>query len=189
MDSTLGSVLMYLRQRGFTMLELLVAVVVIGVLAAIAFPNFKSVIQSNQIATASNEVIAAFSFGRSEAVRTNSGAGICPSTNGTSCGGTWDNGLLIWRDDNANGSMDGSEAALRYVQGKGAVVFKGNPPGSFILDRRGRVGGVGAGGVPLSGSQVLLIQPSTCKAGEAELARTLTIGPTGQVRTSKSNCI
>ncbi|WP_279627132.1 GspH/FimT family pseudopilin [Xanthomonas populi] len=176
------------REPGFTLLELMVTVAVVGILAAIAYPSFRGVIQSNQVATASNEMLASLSFGRSEAIRTNAGAGMCPSSSGTTCGGSWENGWLVWRDENANGVMDGAEPVIRYGQGKGAIVFKGNPMERFTFDRRGRVVGTGAGGAVPTGPQTLLLQPVNCKSGDVGMARTLTISVTGQVRISRSNC-
>lgn len=76
--NTLGSVHMSLRrQNGFTLVELMIAVVVLGVLATIAFPSFQSTIRSNRIATTSNDLIASMALARSEAVKNRRGGGVC----------------------------------------------------------------------------------------------------------------
>lgn len=70
-----------LRHRlinGFTLLELLVTLALLGLLAAVAFPNFARVIEANRLVSATNEFQTALMYARSEAVRRNRSTVLTP---------------------------------------------------------------------------------------------------------------
>lgn len=56
-------------QRGFTLLELMVAIAVLGVLTAVAVPSFTNMINRNRLASQSNELLSAIQYARMEAIR------------------------------------------------------------------------------------------------------------------------
>lgn len=55
--------------RGFTLIELLVTTVVAALLIAVAVPSFKTFVENNRLATATNSLVAAMQYARSEAVK------------------------------------------------------------------------------------------------------------------------
>jgi type IV fimbrial biogenesis protein FimT len=64
-------------QTGFTMVELMVTLTIIGILAAVAGPSFVSTINTSRLASQSNELLALIQFARSEAIRSNSRVTFC----------------------------------------------------------------------------------------------------------------
>lgn len=156
------------RAAGFTLVELMIVIAVAAVLLAIALPSFQSVLRSNRVATATNEMIATLSLARGEAIRNATGAAVCPSGDGESCGNDWASGWIIWADHDDDGVLDADEV-IRFVQGKNQTVVEG-PEAGVQFDSRGRI--VGA-------ATSVAIQPDDC--GGQALRRVISISVTGQV--------
>jgi type IV fimbrial biogenesis protein FimT len=85
------------RGEGFSLVELMVALAVAGVLAAIAIPAFDSFILSNRLSAYSSAFSASARVARSEAMKRNLPVTLCKSSNGTSCStsGGWEQGWIV----------------------------------------------------------------------------------------------
>lgn len=59
------------NQRGFSLVELTVALVVVSILVSMAVPSFMTWVQNNQIRTTSESILAGLQLARAEAVRRN----------------------------------------------------------------------------------------------------------------------
>jgi type IV fimbrial biogenesis protein FimT len=169
---------------GFSLIELMVTIAIVAILLAVAFPSFEGSLRSNRMATASNELIASLSLARSEALRNPSGAVICTSDDGTSCGGDWNDGWIVWIDQDGDRVLDSEDRVVRHVVSNDRLVLAaaatpaGNPL-MFAFDPRGRVE---------DGNQrTIALEPDTCPT-DVELVRTLRIMPTGQVQMQKGVC-
>ncbi|MDH5649742.1 MAG: GspH/FimT family pseudopilin [Gammaproteobacteria bacterium] len=104
------------RNLGFSMIEILVTLVVIAIVAALAIPNFRGVIQNNRLVTQANSLLTDLTLARSEAIKRSGSIGICRSTTGASCSnaGNWENGWLVFVDTNSNGTWDNTDQPLRF---------------------------------------------------------------------------
>src|SRR5258706_7975795 len=66
------------RQRGFTMTELMVAVGIAAILTAVAAPPLMSMIAAQRVKTATFDLYSAMSYARSEAIKRNAVVTIAP---------------------------------------------------------------------------------------------------------------
>lgn len=59
------------NERGFTLIELMITIIVLAILTAAALPSFRSFIVNQRIKTASFDLMALLTFTRSEAIKRN----------------------------------------------------------------------------------------------------------------------
>jgi type IV fimbrial biogenesis protein FimT len=76
------------RDRGFTLLELMVTLAVLAIILGIAVPSFKGLLVRARIGAAANQLVAGLQTARMLAIRSNSRVEMCPSTDGATCSGS-----------------------------------------------------------------------------------------------------
>jgi len=88
----------FVRNRGLTLVELIIVLTIAGILAALAAPGMQRFVSSNRLTAQVNDLLADISLARSEAIKRNVSAGVCESTSGTACttSGNWSTGWLVY---------------------------------------------------------------------------------------------
>jgi len=90
-------------QNGFTLYELLITVMIVGVVLTLGVPNMLQFNQNGRMTSTANDLHAAFHLARSESGRAKTNITICASANAmtaaANCGGTWDQGYIVFVDD------------------------------------------------------------------------------------------
>lgn len=83
--------------RGFTLVEMMVAIAILAVLAMLAVPSYREASLSSQLSAVANELLASVQLARSEAIKRNRVVRLCTSVNGTTCAGTgdWSQGWIV----------------------------------------------------------------------------------------------
>jgi type IV fimbrial biogenesis protein FimT len=102
-------------QHGFTMVELIVVISIVGVLMAIGAPSYKYVTTANRVSSEVNGLLGDLQFARAEAIKEGQTVSVCATTNGTTCSGvaTWTGGWIVFSDSPVIGTIDGNDAILR----------------------------------------------------------------------------
>lgn len=109
-------------QAGFTLYELLMTVLIVGVILTLGLPNFAEFTRNSRMTGTANDLHAAFQLARSESARAKTNITICASANAMAadadCGGTWDQGYIVFVDENADRARAGAtETVLRRHPG------------------------------------------------------------------------
>lgn len=90
------------KQNGFTLLELMVVIAILGILATLAAPNYRNLIERNKIRSALNEWQNSFYLAQREAMRLKEPVTFCGSSNGKECdkdeGNIFNNGWIVISD-------------------------------------------------------------------------------------------
>lgn len=102
-------------QGGFTLIELLVSLSIAVILMTVAVPNFMDFIRNNRLTAQANDLVLAFAYAKSEAVKRGVRVTVCSRQNDTTCAGStiWDSGWLVFVDNDGGGTVNGADVVLQ----------------------------------------------------------------------------
>lgn len=115
-----------IRNRGFTLIELMIVVILLAIISAFAFPAFQSLIASSRLTAEANELLAGLNLARSEAVRLQRRVVLCRAATSdglvvmsaaSGCVTTVDTqpwqGWAVFVDEDGDGVFDAGETVVR----------------------------------------------------------------------------
>lgn len=118
-----------LKQRGVTLIELLVTISIAAILLTLGIPSFASFLRSSRVSGATNDLAAVLYLARSEAVKRGAAVTVCPDANSDStCDAStdWNDGLVVLAN----------AAAIRRAAATPQVTITSSA-NSFVYDSRG----------------------------------------------------
>ncbi len=170
------------HQNGFTIYELMIVLTIIGIILAMGVPSFTEFTQNSRLTSTANDLLASFQVARSEAARAKSNITICASADGATCGGTLNDGWIVFVDLNGDIVRAGPGENLLRVQ-------EAAPPNVTITPNAGATyfsfaaTGLGRGNVVGPALQTAMIcdqRGLTLAAGGRATARRLVATPIGR---------
>ncbi len=84
------------RHAGTSLLQMLVALLLLAILATLAWPSFSDVLDRLRAETLRSQLVALLSTARSTAVTRHQHVQACPSSDGSTCGDDWSHGWLLF---------------------------------------------------------------------------------------------
>src|SRR5215472_2171037 len=107
-----------MRQRGFTLTELLVVTAIVAVLLGIGVPSYRYITNSHRMSSEVNGLLGDLQFARSEAIKEGQMVTACVSRDGATCDAgstTWQEGWVVFQDVNNDQTVDPGDTVL-HVQ-------------------------------------------------------------------------
>jgi type IV fimbrial biogenesis protein FimT len=104
------------NQLGFSMIEMMVGIAILGILAALAAPDFSATIKRYRIKSTADELRASFLLARSTAITR--GRPVIIQSTGACVGNDWSCGWEMFVDADSNGALNGTESLCKLPRGK-----------------------------------------------------------------------
>lgn len=109
---------MTFRQKGFTIVELIVAMAIMIIVLFVGMPSLKEMSLRNQMTTHINEFIAMQRMARQLALFNKTNVTFCASLDGRACISKkyWSEGALVFVDHNGDRKLDKEDKIVRFFQ-------------------------------------------------------------------------
>ena len=109
---------MVTNSKGFTLLELIIVITILGISLAISAPGLRTMIVNNRISSNASDFASALQLAKAEAVARLNPVIVCKknaASTGCIAGGDWSQGWIVFSDDNDNGTVDAPNEAVLLV--------------------------------------------------------------------------
>lgn len=161
------------KQRGLTLIELMVSLAIIAILLTTVAPGVKSILIQNRIVAEINEVSSLIQFARASAIDEQTPTIVCPSTDFLRCTTDWNNPRMVFVDANNDGERHSTNEPLLVATQATANVNKLTGPANAIVFQ--------ANGAANSSTALLLCHQDN----DNKYARALSLNAQGQVKMSR----
>ncbi|RRD57862.1 prepilin-type N-terminal cleavage/methylation domain-containing protein [Comamonadaceae bacterium OH2545_COT-014] len=167
------------RQRGFTLVELMVTIAIAAILLSLAAPSFLAFQRKAELTSLTNTLLAALNTARGEAMKRNSFAMLTPLE-----GTDWSSGWRIFVDRDLNKTFDAAKDLV--------VAEQAAPSSSLTISAVGPAGQSAAfilyngSGYALSDRATLTIRRNDVdRASESHYTRRIVVAPSGRTRSCR----
>jgi len=132
-----------LSVRGFTLLELIVAVTIVALLLGVGVPSFRALTMNGRLIAHTNEFVTSINMARSAAVRYQRNATVCLSDDFDAAvpvcdaGTDWSNGWIVWVDKDRDADTDAGEILFVHEPLSGTATLTSTVTNQFSYDARG----------------------------------------------------
>jgi prepilin-type N-terminal cleavage/methylation domain-containing protein len=174
------------NEAGFTLYELLVTVLIIGVVLSLGLPNVSQYGQNSRLTSTANDLLGSFHLARRAAARAKTNITICASDDSMTatpgCGGEFEDGWIVFVDNNGDIAVDDDEAILRrYEATPDGINIDTSGMGDYFSFAASGLGRGNVTGVPPVTTAILCDTRRTITAaGRSSAARVLVIEPLGR---------
>lgn len=164
------------RQRGFTLIELMIVLILVAIVAGIAAPWMGQVIRNGQMTSQGNSLLGGMQYARGESLARGTTVTICGSSDGVSCDDNWGRGWIVFVDVDGDKNLGTADEVLRTYAADTAIDSATSARVSFT--RKGRLDNAGN---PLS----IVIKRSDCGT---EGSRAVSITTGGRMSLTSGGC-
>ena len=176
------------RLAGFTIVELMITLAIIGIALVFASPNIATFIKNYRITTQANGLLADFQLARNNSVTQGLPVSVCASSDTANASPTcstttWSSGRIVFTDANGNGTVDAGDTLLRIsepLSGSNSLVAANLTSGGII---QFRPSGMPAG---ITGSTIATF--TLCDDRPGPFGRVVNVSLTGRASVATATC-
>lgn len=166
---------------GFSLIELMIVVAIIGVTLAIGVPSFNSLTLNSRLNTQANTVLSSMLLARSEAIKRGYNVRVTPvSACSTPCT-EWGEGWQVVLDRDGDDSVDSDDEVVRYFETLKKSTLA--PEASSVTE----ISFLASGFTKDASEMELELKDEVCTTGR-ERMRVISVAPAGFVQSERKAC-